>query len=218
ACSRRSGSSSEGFSIRAAARLAASPSSVERARIASRTSSSVKRRAVYPPEATDSIKPSEASDSSADCSTRREAPNWRLSSASSIRVPGRNVPFKTISRKAGSIRRRPVPASSEAIMWSWALRQTGYPTWILYCGEATSSSTSGEVISPFLRVKLLHHVNPVAFVLEAVVIQKFAVEDQRLLELYRPGRCVVFGVVDRDFQAQGSVIGPANPFRHSGGA
>ena len=60
---------------------------------------------------------------------------------------------------------------------------------------------------------LLLHVRKVFFVLQAVIIDQFAVENERLFEGHCPWSGIRLGVVHRNFDFQGSEIRAANLFR-----
>src|SRR6185436_14491946 len=116
AFSLRAGSSSEGSWIRLAASPAASASRAERARMASRMSSSVKWRAAYPPEGVGSSSPSEARWSRADRRTGLDTPRLLLRSNSSRRFRGASWPLRTISRNARTVRPRNVEAPFKSLI------------------------------------------------------------------------------------------------------
>src|SRR5580692_11415577 len=61
---------------------------------------------------------------------------------------------------------------------------------------------------------LLTHVCRVPLVLEAVIIDQIAVENQWLGDLHGPGRGVGFGIVDRNLDLEGPEVRTPDPFGH----
>src|SRR5262249_55220001 len=62
------------------------------------------------------------------------------------------------------------------------------------------------------RSILLPHVHGVSFVFQAVVIHKFAVQHQRLVELHCPRRGICLRIVDRDLDFEVPVVRPPDSF------
>ena len=76
----------------------------------------------------------------------------------------------------------------------------------------TSAPTWAPRLPGSLDRILLPHVHGVFFVFQAVVIHKFAVQYQRLVELHRPRRGIGLRIVDRDLDFEVSVVRPPDPF------
>src|SRR5258708_3614856 len=74
------------------------------------------------------------------------------------------------------------------------------------------SATAAQALRHANGCILLPHVYRVSFVLEAVIIDEFAVQNQGLCDLHSPGRGVGFGIVDRNLDFEARVVRPPDSF------
>src|SRR5262249_34488968 len=92
---------------------------------------------------------------------------------------------------------------------------------------STGASRGGRASAPYRACRTLlffrrrgsftYHVHEVLLVFQAVIIDKLAIEYERLNDLNGPGRSIGLRVVDRDFDFQRSIVRAPDPLSHFGG-
>src|ERR1017187_2854548 len=120
-------------------------------------------------------------------------PSWRNAFVTSIFLERRILP-------------RCVPALSSRVLNQLCNRALAV--------AALSVTLTRSGYRPPIGGVLFAHVRGVAFVFEAVVINKLAVENQRLIDFHGPRGRIGLRIVDRDFDFERSVGRPPDLFGH----
>src|SRR6185312_10533393 len=121
-------------------------------------------------------------------------------------------PFAATSSRAISL---PCCGDSSTVQSSGTreMARSRPPSWRTRSAKSIFSEPARQLLHADRRI-LRPHVREVFLVFEAVVIDQFAVENQRLIDLNGPWCFVRLRIVDRDLDFERAVIRAADSFRN----